>query len=153
MSALRTQFTDIMKNAMKSGDSTTTATIRLIIAALKERDINARGQGREAVEDGEILSMLQGMVKQRQESSGIYRANARPELADKEDAEIKIIEQFLPKQMSEDEVDAAVAKVIADMGATTIKDMGKVMAEVKTKYAGQMDMAKASGVVKSKLAA
>lgn len=153
MSALRTQFTDTMKTAMKSGDSMTTATIRLIIAALKERDINARGQGREAVEDGEILSMLQGMVKQRQESSGIYRANARPELADKEDAEIKIIEKFLPAQMSEDEVDSAVAKVIADMGATSIKDMGKVMAEVKTKYAGQMDMAKASGVVKSKLAA
>lgn len=150
---LRTQFTDTMKTAMKNGDSTTTATIRLIIAALKERDINARGQGREAVEDSEIFSMLQGMVKQRQESAGIYRANSRPELAEKEEAEIKVIEQFLPKQMSDEEVDAAVAKVIADMGATTIKDMGKVMAEVKTKYAGQMDMAKASGVVKSKLAA
>jgi len=153
MSDLRKAFTDRLKESMKSKDEVGTATVRLIIAALKERDINARGQGREAVDESEILSMLQSMVKQRQESTKIYSDAKRPDLADREMAEIRVIETFLPKQMSEAEADAAVAGLIAELGVSSIKDMGKVMAELKTRFAGQMDMAKASGMVKSKLAA
>jgi uncharacterized protein YqeY len=138
---------------MKSKDEVGTATTRLTIAALKERDINARGQGREAVDDSEILSMLQGMVKQRQESIKIYTDAKRPDLADREAAEVRVIETFLPKQMSESEAEAAVAGLITELGVTSIKDMGRVMAELKTRFAGQMDMARASGMVKSKLAA
>jgi len=152
MSDLRKRFTDEMKESMKAGDSAKTGTIRLIIAALKEKDINARGAGKGQAEEGEILSMLQSMVKQRQESLKIYQDNNRADLAEKEQGEIAVIETFLPKQMSDAEVDAALAQVIAQTGASSIKDMGKVMAEVKAKYAGQMDMAKASAQIKTKLA-
>lgn len=153
MSDLRKAFTDRMKESMKSKDEIGTATSRLIIAALKERDINARGQGREAIDDNEILSMLQGMVKQRQESIKIYTDAKRQDLADREMAEVRVIETFLPKQMDDNEAEAAVAGLIAELGVSSIKDMGKVMAELKTRFAGQMDMAKASGMIKSKLAA
>ena len=153
MSDLRKGFTDRLKESMKSHDEVGTSTVRLIIAALKERDINARGQGREAVDDTEILSMLQGMVKQRQESIKIYSDAKRPDLAEREEAEVRVIETFLPKQMDESEAEAAVTGLIAELGVTSIKDMGRVMAEIKARYAGQMDMAKASGMVKSKLAA
>lgn len=153
MSDLRTRFTDDMKTAMKAGDTATTATIRLIIAAMKMKDVDARGAGREKAEDSELMSMMQTMIKQRQESSKVFRDNGRPELADKEDAEIKVIEGYLPKQMSESEVDAAIGKLIAELGVTSVKDMGKVIGALKSKYAGQIDMAKASAMIKGKLAA
>jgi uncharacterized protein len=146
----RTEFNNALKEAMKAGDSMRVATLRLINAALKDKDINARGSGKE-VGEADILSMLQGMIKQRAESLKIFRDNNREDLASKEEAEIKIIESFLPQQLD----DAAVAKVIGDIiaatGATSIKDMGKVMGELKTKYAGQIDMGKAGAVIKQKL--
>lgn len=153
MTDLRTRFTDDMKTAMKAGDSAATGTIRLIIAAMKMKDVDARGAGKEKAEDADIISMMQTMIKQRNESSKVFRDNNRPELADKEDAEIKLIEGYLPKQMSESDVDAAITSVIAELGITSAKDMGKVIATLKTKYAGQIDMGKASALVKAKLAA
>ncbi len=151
MSDLRKRFTDEMKESMKAGDSATTGTIRLMIAALKEKDINARGAGKGQADEGEILSMLQSMVKQRQESLKIYQDNQRADLAEKEQAEISVIEKFLPKQMTDAEAEHAVSEVVNELGATSIKDMGRVMAEVKTRFAGQMDMTKASSFIKGKL--
>lgn len=149
MTDLRTRFTDDMKTAMKAGDKDTTATIRLIIAAMKVKDTEGKGQADEPA----LMAMMQTMIKQRQESSKVFRDNGRPELADKEDAEIKVIENYLPRQMSESEVDAAIAAVIAELGVTSAKDMGKVIGALKAKYAGQIDMSKASGMVKARLAA
>lgn len=149
MADLRTRFTEDMKTSMKAGDSATTATIRLIIAAMKVKDTEGKGLADETA----LMSMMQTMIKQRQESSKIFRDNGRPELADKEDAEIKVIENYLPKQMSEGEVDAAITAIIAELGVTSAKDMGKVIGALKSKYAGQIDMSKASAVVKGKLAA
>lgn len=142
-----------MKTAMKAGDSAKTATIRLIISAMKMKDVDARGAGREQADEAEIMSMMQTMIKQRQESSKVFRDNARPELADKEDAEIAIIESYMPKQMSDAEVEAAIGAVITELGITSIKDMSKVIGALKSRFAGQIDMAKASAVVKGKLAA
>lgn len=123
------------------------------MAALKDKDISARGHGNaEGISDAEILSMMQTMVKQRQESSKTYRDNDRVELAEREEAEIAVIQKFLPQQMSEDEASAAITDIINETGADNIKDMGKVMGVLKTKYAGQLDMAKAGGMVKAKLA-
>jgi len=153
MTDLRTRFTDDMKTAMKAGDSAKTATIRLIISAMKMKDVDARGAGREQADEAEIMSMMQTMIKQRQESSKVFRDNARPELADKEDAEIAIIESYMPKQMSDAEVEAAIGAVITELGITSIKDMSKVIGALKSRFAGQIDMAKASAVVKGKLAA
>lgn len=151
MSDLRTRFTDDMKTAMKAGESEKVATIRLIIAAMKMKDVDARGAGREKAEEPELLAMMQTMIKQRQESSKVFRDNGRPELADKEDGEIKIIESYLPRQMSDSEVDAAITALIAELGVTSVKDMGKVIGALKGKYAGQIDMGRASGLVKAKL--
>lgn len=148
----REEFTAALKDAMRSRDEVGVATVRLIIAALKDRDISARGTGKaEGIADADILSMLQGMVRQRQESSKVYRDAGRADLADREDAEIKVIERFLPRQMGDEEMGLAIASAISEVGARDIKDMGKVMAAIKTKYAGQMDMAKAGSVVKEKL--
>ena len=152
MSELRTSFMDQMKAAMKAGEKIKLETIRLMIAKLKEVDINARAAGKDAASDTEIMSMLQGMVKQRLESAKIYRDNNRPELADKEEGEIAVINSFLPKQLSEDEAGAVIAAIIAQTGASGVKDMGRVMAAAKEKLAGQFDMTKASALVKSKLA-
>lgn len=149
MTDLRTRFTEDMKTSMKSGDTMTTATIRLIMAAMKLKDAEGRGK----VEDTELLPMMQTMVKQRLESAKIYRENNRPELADKEEAEIKVIERYLPKQMSVEETEAAVTALIAELGITSAKDMGKIMSEMKTRFAGQLDMSKVGPIVKSKLAA
>ena len=135
---------------MKAGDKQRVNTIRLITATLKDRDIEARGQGKE-VSDADIMALLQKMVKSRQESMEIYDKNARPELAQQEREEIAIIQSFLPSQMSDDDVKAAISAAIAQTGAASIKDMGKVVAALKTKFAGQMDFAKASGVVKGLL--
>jgi uncharacterized protein YqeY len=139
---------------MKAKDQMTVDTVRLINAKLKDKDIEARGGGNpDGIGEPEILSMLQGMIKQRQESADIYAKNGRPELAEKENAEIAVIERFMPKQMSEAEVKAAIDALIAETGAKDIKDMGKVMGAMKSKYAGQVDMARASALIKEKLAA
>lgn len=148
----REEITAAMKTAMKEKNQTALSTIRLIQAALKDRDIAARGQGNaDGISDAEILSMLQSMIKQRQESAQTYCDAGREELAEREEAEIEVIQTFLPKQLSEDEVNAAIAKIIEDTGAADIKDMGKVMGALKSQYAGQIDMGKAGGLVKAKL--
>lgn len=149
----RTEFNNALKAAVKSKDQVATATMRLIIAALKDRDIEARGRGHAGgIGENEILSLLQSMIKQRQESSKTYRDAGRTDLADREDAEIKVINGFLPQQMSEEEVRATVDKLITELNVSDIKEMGKVMAVLKTQYAGKLDMARASGVVKERLA-
>ena len=138
---------------MRARDSAALGTIRLILAKLKEVDIAARTEtSREGVADDRILSMLQGMIKQRNESVVLYEKGNRADLADKEKAEIVVIERFLPKQMDDAAVAAAVAEAVAAAGAKTVKDMGGVMAALKAKYAGQMDFAKASAAVKKALA-
>ena len=147
---MRAQFTDMLKTAMKAGDRRRVDTIRLITATLKDRDIEARGHGKEVSND-DILAMLQKMVKSRQESMDIYDKNGRPELAQQEREEIAIISEFLPKQMDDAAVEAAIKEAIAETGAAAMKDMGKVVAVLKAKYTGQMDFAKASGVVKKAL--
>ena len=150
---LRDNLNEALKEAMRARDMATVGAVRLILAKLKEVDIAARTEAsREGVADDRILSMLQGMIKQRNESVALYEKGNRPELAAKEKAEIAVIERFLPKQMDEAAVDAAVKEAIAASGAKTIKDMGGVMAQLKTKFAGQMDFAKASAAVKKALA-
>ena len=149
---LRDQLNEAMKDAMRARDTAALGTIRLILAKLKEADIAARTEAsREGVADDRILSLMQGMIKQRNESVVLYEKGNRPELADKERAEIAVIERFLPKQMDEAGVEAAVAEAVASTGAKTVKDMGGVMAALKAKYAGQMDFAKASAAVKKAL--
>lgn len=152
MTDLRTRLTDDMKTAMKAGDKLRLETIRLIIAKMKEVDINARAAGKPAAEDADLMSMLQGMLKQRAESAKIYRDNGRAELAEKEEAETVVIQSFMPAQLSDDQAALLIAEMIASMGATGIKDMGRVMAAAREKLAGQFDMTKASGIVKAKLA-
>lgn len=147
---MREQFTAQMKEAMKAGQKRRLDTIRLITAALKDKDIEARGLGK-TVSDDDILSLLQKMVKSRQESLEIYDKAGREDLALVEREEIGIIQTFLPKPMDEAEAVAAIEAAIAEVGATSIKDMGKVVGVLKSKYSGKMDFAKASGVVKAKL--
>lgn len=148
----REEFNAALKTALKNKDQTAMATIRLMLAALKDRDIAARGQGKaDGIDESEILSMLQSMIKQRQESAKTYCDAGREELAEREEAEIEVIQGFLPKQLADEDVDAAIAKVVEDTGASGIKDMGKVMGVLKSQYAGQIDMGKASAKVKSKL--
>jgi uncharacterized protein YqeY len=148
---LRENFTSELKTAMKAGDKRRVETIRMITAALKDKDIEARTSAKEVTED-DILALLQKLVKSRQESMEIYDKNGRPELAEKEREEIAIITTFLPQPMSEAEVDAAIKAVIAETGAASIKDMGKVIALLKAAYSGKMDFAKVSGQVKAALA-
>ena len=146
---LRQQFTDALKEAMKSKSELAVSTVRLIIAKLKEQDIEARGKGKsDGIGDAEIQQMLQSMIKQRRESIGLYEQGGRPELAEKERGEIAIIERFLPKQLSDAELESAVKDMIAAVGAASIKDMGRTMATLRERYAGQIDNAKASQVVK-----
>jgi uncharacterized protein YqeY len=149
---LREKLNEAMKDAMRARDQAALGTIRLILAKLKDVDIAARTEAsREGVPDDKILSMLQGMIKQRNESIQLYEKGNRTDLVDKEKAEIVVIERFLPHQMDEAAVQAAVGEAIKASGATSIKDMGGVMAALKTKYAGQMDFAKASSAVKKAL--
>jgi uncharacterized protein len=150
---LRARFTTEMKEAMKAGDKGRLATVRMIQAALKDKDIEARGLGKEPASDEEILSLLQKMIKQRTESAAVYEQGGRPELAANERAEIAIIESFLPKQMDEAETQAAIEAAIAETGAAGPKDMGKVIAALKGQFAGRMDFGRASGLVKAALAA
>jgi uncharacterized protein YqeY len=150
--SLRARLTDAMKDAMKAKDAKRLATVRLMLAALKDKDIAARTEdSRELLGDDEILSLLAKMIKQREESAAVYVQGGRPELAENERAEIVIIRQFMPKQMDEADARAAIAAVVAELDATSVKDMGKVMAALKERYAGQMDFGKASGQVKDAL--
>lgn len=152
MPELRQTINTAMKTAMKEKDTVSLSTIRLISAAIKERDINTRASsGQDGISEEEVLSLLQSMIKQRQESSRMYNEAKRPELAEREEIEISVIQGFLPEQLSADEVGNAVAGLIDEVGAESIKDMGKVMAALKTQYAGKLDMTLASSVVKEKL--
>ena len=148
---LRDQLAAALKYAMKSKNAERLSTVRLIQAAIKDRDIANRGAGKEEASDDEILQILAKMVKQRDESAKIYDENSRPELAAKERAEIKVVQDFMPKQLSDSDVRANIAAIIAETGAAGPKDMGKVMAVLKERYAGQMDFSKASGAVKELL--
>ena len=148
---MRDRFTTEMKEAMKAGDKRKLGTVRLIQAALKDKDIEARGAGRGQASDEEILGLLQKMIKQRQESMAIYEQNGRPELAQAEREEADVIQSFLPKQMDEAEIRAAVEAAIAETGAASMKDMGTVVGALLSKHAGRMDFARASGLVKEML--
>ncbi len=149
---LRTRLSDALKVGMKAKESLTVATIRLILAALKDRDIAARSKGNmEGVPDDEILSMFQSMIKQRRESVDMYEKGGRPELAKKEALEIEIIKTFLPEQLDDAAVAAAIDAAVADMAAVSLKDMGKVMGALKERYAGRMDFSRASASIKERL--
>lgn len=151
MTSLRERFTADLKEAMKAGEKGKVSTIRLITSALKDKDIEARGLGKGETTPDELLALLQKMIKQRQESIAIYEANGRPELAAGEKAEVEVIAGYMPKQMSDDEVKAAIAAAVTESGAASVKDMGKVIAILRANYAGQMDFGKASGMVKAAL--
>ena len=148
---LRDDLQNALKEAMKEKNMPVVGAVRMIIAGMKEKDVEARGKGKERAEDTELLAMMQTMIKQRNESVKIYLEGNRPELAEKEKAEIEVIEGFLPKQLTDEEILNVVKETITAIGAASVKDMGKVMAELKAKYAGQMDFGKASGVIKSLL--
>ena len=149
---LREQFTSELKLAMKAGDKARVGVIRMITSALKDKDIAARSEtSRELLGDDDILGLLAKMIKQREESAAVYVQGGRPELAENEKAEIQIIRTFMPKQMDEADAKAAIAAVVTELGATSVKDMGKVMATLKERFAGQMDFGKASGLVKAAL--
>ena len=148
---IRDQLKAALVTAMKSGDKQRTATIRLIQSAIKNRDIELRGSANPPEDDALVTEVLQKMIKQRRESIGMYETGGRPELAAAEQAEIAVIEDFLPRQMSEDEAKAAIDAIAAELGATSVKDMGRVMATLKDRHAAQLDMSKASALVKARL--
>ncbi len=151
MTGLREDINTALKDSMKAGEKCRLATLRLINAAIKDRDIEARGNGKDPLSDDELLQLFQKMVKQRQESAKIYEDNGRAELAAQEREEISHIQSFMPKQMDEAEAKAAIEKVVAELGASGLKDMGKVMGELKARHAGTMDFGKANGIVKAVL--
>lgn len=149
---LRTQLNESTKTAMKEKDKLRVSTLRLISAAIKDRDIAARAEDRcDGIEDAEILSLLAKMVKQRKESAQTYEDNGRPELAEREREEIEIIRDFMPKPLSEGEMKTVIAGIVETSGATGLKDMGKIMGQLKSGYAGRIDMGKAGAVVKAHL--
>lgn len=149
---LRKQLDTALKEAMKARNARAVSTLRLILAALKDRDIAARGKGNpEGLSDDEILQMLQTMVRQRHESIEMYERGGRKDLAQQEQEEIGVIESFLPRQLEGAELEAAVREAIAQSEASSLKDMGKIMAKLKADYAGRMDFAKASALVKTLL--
>jgi uncharacterized protein YqeY len=151
--SLREKLSTDMKEAMKAGEKKKLATIRLMLSAVKEKDINSRTEGHDSalISDAGIMDVLTKMVKQRQDSIAAFDQGGRPELAQNEKDELTIIQSYMPKQMDEADAKAAVAEVIKAVGATSVKDMGKVMAELKSKFSGQMDMGKAGGIVKALL--
>ncbi len=150
--ALRTDINDSVKDAMKSKDAIRLSTLRLINAAIKDRDIAARAEDRcDGIGDDEILALLAKMVKQREESAQTYEDNGRPELADRERTEIDVIRVFMPKPLTDDELNTVISGFIDDLGATCLKDMGKIMGKLKSSYAGQVDMGKAGAIVKGHL--
>lgn len=147
---MRDEINAAVKTAMKEKDASRLGTLRLINAAIKDRDIAVRADGNhDGVDDAEVLAILAKMIKQRTESATTYDEAGRIDLAEQERLEIKVIEEFMPKQLSDDEIKAAVEKAVADTGAESIRDMGKVMGALKGAYAGQMDFGKAGGIVKS----
>lgn len=149
---LRTRVSDAIKDAMRSKEADRLSTLRLINAAIKDKDISLRADGDDrVVEDADVLSILGRMVKQRQESARAYEEGGRLELAEKERSEIKVIETFLPKQLDDAEIESAVSAAITAVGAESLRDMGKVMGELKSKFTGQMDFGKVGPMVKSKL--
>ncbi len=152
---LRSRLSDALKTAMKDKEGRRVSTLRLILAALKDRDIAARSGGGkdESIGDDDILHMLQTMVRQRRESIDLYERGNRPELAQKEREEIEVIEDFLPRQLSEEEVADASRRAIEECAATGLKDMGRIMATLRQRYPGQMDFAKCSKIVKEMLQA
>ncbi len=150
---MRSEFQIKLKESLKAKEEVATATIRLILAALKDRDISARGNGKvDGVDENEILSMLGSMIKQRKESGQTYADAGRDDLANREQAEIEVIQGFMPAQLGDDEVAKVIEELVSETGAADIKDMGKVMGALKERYAGQIDMGKAGGLVKQKLA-
>ena len=151
MTMLREELQKALKESMLNKDTDTVSAVRLIIAGMKEKDVDARGKGQKEASDADLMSMMQSMIKQRNDSIKMYVDGKREDLAAKERKEISIIERFLPKQMSDAEIEAAIKGVIAETGAASMKDMGKVMGELKAKYAGQLDFGKASGMIKNLL--
>jgi uncharacterized protein len=151
---LRTDLSDALKDAMRAKDEAGVSTLRMILAGLKDRDIAARTRGSgEPIADAEILELLRKMVKQRQESIELYKKGNRPDLVAKEQAEIAIIERYLPKALSDAEMETIVGQVVGRTGATSIRDMGRVIAALREEYSGQMDFARASQLVKARLSA
>ncbi len=151
--SLRERITNGLKDAMREKDAARLSTLRLINAAIKDQDIAARGAGKtEGVDEGEILAILGKMVKQRIDSANVYEEGGRLELAEKERAEIKVIEGFLPRQLSETEIASAIDAAIDQTGASSIRDMGRVMGALKAAYAGQMDFGAAGALIKERLA-
>lgn len=148
---MRATLTEAMKTAMRAKAAETLGTVRMIQAAIKDRDIANRGAGKGEATDEEILGILAKMVKSREDAAKLYDEGKRPELAAKERAEILIVQSFMPAQLSDDDAKAAIAEVIASTGASGIKDMGKVMTELKARHAGKMDFGKASGLIKAAL--
>lgn len=149
---IREKIAEALKEAMRARDETATTTLRTINAAIKQKDIDvARSRGGQQIGDEEVLALLQNLIKSRREAIDLYRRGNRQDLIDKENAEIVMIERFLPKQMSDEETKAAVTQMAGSLGASTIKDMGKVMAALKAKYVGQLDAAKAGAILKEML--
>ena len=149
---LRDELNQSLKEAMRARDQQALATVRLILAALKDRDIQARSEGQgDDIGDDEILDMLTKMVKQRREAMTLYEKGNRQDLVDKEQSEIEVIQRFLPQQLNEAELEAAVLQAIGDLEAASVKDMGRVMGVLKQRYAGRMDFGKASGLAKARL--
>lgn len=151
---VREKISAALKDAMKNKNASALPTIRMINAAIKQKDIDvARPRGDERIADEEVLSLLQGMIKSRREAIDMFRQGNRQDLIEKETAEISVIEQFLPQQLGAEEMDAAIEAAIIETGAASMKDMGKVMAALKSGYAGQLDMSRASALVKQRLSA
>lgn len=148
---IRDKLQSALKDAMRAKEAERLSTLRLINAAIKDRDIAARGEGNDAVSDADILAVLGRMVKQRQESARVYDEGGRPELATKERTEIRVVEEFLPRQLTEAEIGQAVDDAIAATGAASLRDMGRVMGELKAKYTGQMDFGAVGALLKARL--
>lgn len=149
---LRDSISGSIKDAMRSKDSLRLSTLRLVSAAIQDRDIAARAEDRcDGIDDPEVLSLLAKMVKQREESAKTYEDNGRPELAERERSEIEIIREFMPKSLSDEEMKTAIAAIVEETGATCLKDMGKIMGQLKTNFAGRLDMGKAGAIVKGHL--
>ncbi len=152
MKMLREELQKALKESMLAKDTQKVGAVRLIIAGMKEKDVDARGKGLKEASEADLLAMMQNMIKQRRDSIDMYLKGNRQDLVDKEQAEIKVIEMFLPKQMNDEEMLAAVKAAMAETGASSMKDMGKIMGVLKGKYAGQMDFGKVSAVIKKELA-
>ncbi len=149
---LRNRLSGALKDAMKAKEAERLSTLRLINAAIKDREIAMRGAEDAALADSDLLAILSKMVKQRQESARAYEEGGRLELAEKEQSEIRVIEEFLPRQLSSEEVEAAVSAAIESLGANSLRDMGRVIAELKSRYTGQMDFGAVGAMVKGRLA-